>query len=129
MSIIIKIAIISFTYIIASLLLKTYRPEFVFLLKIFVVVILFFLISDYVSTFLNEVISIFSIFNIDSNHINLLIKVVAITIVTDFITDTLVDNGESSIANTITVASKLVVLYLSLPLIKGLILFCLKFIE
>ncbi len=129
MSIIIKISIISFVYVLSSILLKTYRPEYLFLIRIVVVIILFYIVTDYVSTFIDEISSIFEIFNINTLHVNLLIKVVGITIVTDFITDTLNDCGESSISNVITIVSKFMVLYLTLPLINGLILFCLKIIE
>ena len=72
---------------------------------------------------------IVTIFNIDSLHISLLFKVVGITLVTDIITDTLIDNGESSIANVITFISKLLVLFLTMPLINGLIIISLRFIE
>ncbi len=126
---IIKIAIVSFVFVLLSVILKQNRPEFVFLLRVFVVIILVSFIIDYVSELISNILSIVTIFNIDSLHISLLFKVVGITLVTDIITDTLIDNGESSIANVITFISKLLVLFLTMPLINGLIIISLRFIE
>lgn len=126
---IIKIAIVSFVFVLLSVILKQNRPEFVLLLRVFVVIILVSFIIDYVSEFISNILSIVTIFNIDSLHISLLFKVVGITLVTDIITDTLIDNGESSIANLITFISKLLVLFLTMPLINGLIIISLRFIE
>lgn len=126
---IIKIAIVSFVFVLLSVILKQNRPEFVLLLRVFVVIILVSFIIDYVSEFISNILSIVTIFNIDSLHISLLFKVVGITLVTDMITDTLIDNGESSIANVITFISKLLVLFLTMPLINGLIIISLRFIE
>ncbi len=126
---IIKIAIVSFVFVLLSVILKQNRPEFVFLLRVFVVIILVSFIIDYVSELISKILSIVTIFNIDSLHISLLFKVVGITLVTDIITDTLIDNGESSIANVITFISKLLVLFLTMPLINGLIIISLRFIE
>ena len=125
----IKIAIVSFVFVLLSVILKQNRPEFVFLLRVFVVIILVSFIIDYVSELISNILSIVTIFNIDSLHISLLFKVVGITLVTDIITDTLIDNGESSIANVITFISKLLVLFLTMPLINGLIIISLRFIE
>lgn len=126
---IIKIAIVSFVFVLLSVILKQNRPEFVLLLRVFVVIILVSFIIDYVSEFISNILSIVTIFNIDSLHISLLFKVVGITLVTDIITDTLIDNGESSIANVITFISKLLVLFLTMPLINGLIIISLRFIK
>ena len=126
---IIKIAIVSFVFVLLSVILKQNRPEFVLLLRVFVVIILVSFIIDYVSELISNILSIVTMFNIDSLHISLLFKVVGITLVTDIITDTLIDNGESSIANVITFISKLLVLFLTMPLINGLIIISLRFIE
>ncbi len=129
MNIIIKIGAISLIYIISALLLKSYRPEFVFLLRVFCVVLVISLISDYISSFVSDLLSIFTVFNIESVHISLLFKVVAITIVGDLISDSLNDVGEATVSNIVILISKFIVLFLTMPLINSLIIFCLKLIE
>lgn len=129
MNIIVKIGVISLVYIISALLLKSYRPEFVFLLRIFCLILVISLVSDYISSFINELLAIFTVFNIESVHISLLFKVVAITIISDLISDSLNDVGESSVSNIVLLISKFIVLFLTMPLINSLIIFCLKLID
>lgn len=129
MNIIIKIGVISLVYIVSALLLKSYRPEFVFLLRIFCLILVISLVSDYISSFISELLAIFAVFNIESVHISLLFKVVVITIISDLISDTLNDVGESSVSNIVLLISKFIVLFLTMPLINSLIIFCLKLID
>ena len=129
MNIIVKIGVISLVYIISALLLKSYSPEFVFLLRIFCLILVISLVSDYISSFISELLAIFTVFNIESVHISLLFKVVAITIISDLISDSLNDVGESSVSNIVLLISKFIVLFLTMPLINSLIIFCLKLIE
>ena len=129
MNIIVKIGVISLVYIISALLLKSYRPEFIFLLRIFCLILVISLVSDYISSFISELLAIFTVFNIESVHISLLFKVVAITIISDLISDSLNDVGESSVSNIVLLISKFIVLFLTMPLINSLIIFCLKLID
>ena len=129
MNIIVKIGVISLVYIISALLLKSYRPEFVFLLRIFCLILVISLVSDYISSFISELLAILAVFNIESVHISLLFKVVAITIISDLISDSLNDVGESSVSNIVLLISKFIVLFLTMPLINSLIIFCLKLID
>ncbi len=129
MNIIIKVGAISLIYIISALLLKSYRPEFVFLLRVFCVVLVISLIFDYVSSFVSDLLAIFTAFDIESAHISLLFKVVVITIVGDLISDSLNDVGESTVSDIVVLISKFIVLFMTMPLINSLIIFCLKLIE
>lgn len=129
MSIFFKIGIIALIYLVFSVILKSFRPEYVFLMRIFVVVLIFALLTDDITGFISNILSIFSVFNIESEHVKLLLKVTGIAIVTDFIYDTLVDSGEKSLAGVVSISSKFLIIFLSLPIINGLILFCIKFIE
>lgn len=128
MNILLKITILSLVFVLLSILLKNYRPEYVFLLRIFAITAIIYFALEYVEKFINSFSSVFSSFNIDSSHISLLIKIVGIAIITDFISDILIDNGEIAMANTITIFSKFIVLYLTFPVLNGILAFCLKFI-
>lgn len=129
MSILFKITVLSLVFILLSVLLKNYRPEYVFLLRVFGITIIIYYALEYIEKFINSFSSVFNDFNIDSSHISLLIKIVGIAIITDFISDILIDNGETAMANTVTIFSKFIVLYLTFPVLNGIIVFCLKFIE
>lgn len=129
MNIIVKIAILIFTYIIFSSILKSYRPEYIFLLRIATVLLILIFSVDYLTEFITSYFTIFSIFNIDSAHISLLIKVVGIAILSDIISDNLKDTGEHSLSNIVILASKFIILFLTLPIFNGIIIFCMKFID
>ncbi len=128
MNIITKVVILAFIFAILSLLLKSYRAEFVFLLRVFVVILCFSLIIDYISNFISELLTIFTVFNIQSEHISLLLKIIATAIVADVASDTLIDVGEVSVANIILLISKFIILFMTMPILNSLIIFCLKFI-
>ena len=129
MNIFLKIGFVALIYLSLSVILKSYRPEYVLLMRIFAVVLIFSLLIDDISTFISNVLSIFSVFNIKSEHIKLLLKVTGVGIVTDFICDTLIDAGEKSLAGIVSMSSKFLIIILSLPILNGLIIFCMKFVE
>ena len=129
MNIIVKIAILIFTYIIFSSILKSYRPEYIFLLRIATVLLILIFSVDYLTEFITSYFTIFSIFNIDSAHISLLIKVVGIAILSDIISDNLKDTGEQSLSNIVILVSKFIILFLTHPIFNGIIIFCMKFID
>ena len=129
MNIIVKIAVLIFTYIIFSSILKSYRPEYIFLLRIATVLLILIFSVDYLTEFITSYLTIFSIFNIDSAHISLLIKVVGIAILSDVISDNLKDTGEQSLSNIVILVSKFIILFLTLPILNGIIVFCMKFID
>ena len=129
MNIFLKIGFVALIYLSLSVILKSYRPEYVLLMRIFAVVLIFSLLIDDISTFISNVLSIFSVFNIKSEHIKLLLKVTGVGIVTDFICDTLIDAGEKSLAGIVSMSSKFLIIILSLPILNGLIVFCMKFVE
>lgn len=129
MSVIIKLICIALIYLLVSITLKPQRPEFVFLLRICAVAIVFSLLADDFTEYFNRIISTFSSLNIQGEHIKLLIKVTGIAILTDFIADTLIDSGEKALSGVITIASKVLILYLALPVFNSLLVFCLKFVE
>lgn len=129
MSTFLKIGIIALIYLFISVILKSYRPEYVFLMRVFSVVLVFATLVDDIARFISNILSIFTVFNIESEHINLLLKITGIAIITDFICDTLIDSGEKSLAGVVAISSKFLIMFLSLPILNGLILFCIKFVE
>lgn len=129
MSALIKISITAIVFLCLSVILKSYRSEYVFFMRIFAVILIFTIILDDISAFLSDILTMFSVFSIDITHIKLLLKVSGVAIMTDFVCDTLKENGDSSLAGVISVSSKFVILYMTLPIINALIIFCFKFIE
>ena len=129
MSVLIKASVIAMIFVCFSVILKSYRPEYVFILRICAVASIFLLMLDDISSFITNMLTAFSAFNISSVHIKLLLKSVGIAVITDFICDTLKDSGETSVAGVVALSAKFLILFMALPMINSLIIFCLKFVE
>lgn len=129
MNILFKIAIVTVVYVISASVIKTYRPEYVFLLRLVAIFIIIFYSIDYLTEFINSCLALLSSFDIESSHISLLIKIIGIAILTDIISDNLKDNGEIALSNTVILLSKFIILYMTIPVFNGIIIFCLKFID
>ncbi len=129
MNILFKIGTIAIIFLLLSVILKKDRPEYVFLLRICAIVSIFFISLNYVAEFIETCLTLFSAFQLDSLHLSLLIKIIGIALVSDFVSDTLNDNGETAMANTVIVLSKFIIVFFTLPVLNGIIVFCLKFID
>lgn len=129
MNILYKVAFIAIFFLIFSVILKNHRPEYVFLLRLVGIASIFFISIDYIVDFIESCTTLFSSFNLESSHLSLLLKIIAITLISDFISDTLSDNGESAMANVVIVLSKFIIIFYTLPVLNGIIIFCLKFID
>ncbi len=129
MNILIKIAIITIVYVVSSSILKTYRPEYVFLLRFITIFVIIFYSVDYLTELIDSCLTLISSFEIESSHITLLIKIISVAILTDIISDNLKDNGEVALSNTVILLSKFIILYMTVPIFNGIIIFCLKFID
>ena len=129
MSIIIKISVIAIVYLVLASVLSAQRPEYVFLLRICAIIIVFILVSNDFAQLISELLATFNVFNIKSEHINLLIRVSGIAIITEFICNTLADSNEKSLSYIISLVSKTLIIFQSLPVINELIIFCLELLE
>lgn len=129
MNILVKVAIITVVYVISASVLKTYRPEYVFLLRFVAILVIIFYSIDYLTEFVNSCLALLSSFEIESSHISLLVKIIGVAILSDIISDNLKDNGEVALSNTVILLSKFIILYMTIPIFNGIIVFCLKFID
>lgn len=129
MNILFKVAIITVLYVVSSSILKTYRPEYVFLLRFVTILIIIIYSINYITQFVESCLELLSLFEIDSSHISLLIKIIGIAILTDIVSDNLKDNGELALSNTVILLSKFLILYMTIPVFNGIIIFCLKFVD
>lgn len=129
MNILLKVAAMAIIYACFSSILKSYRPEYILLLRVATIALIFSVAVEGISDGISNILAAFTVFNIDSKHIELLLKVVGITVITDFLCDVLKDSGENSMAGIVTVAARIIVLVMCMPLINSLILFSLKMLE
>ncbi len=129
MTILIKISAVALVFIFLSLLLKNNSGEFIFFMRIAVIVIIFLAISDSLSEFISNVVYIFSALEVDGLHIKALVKVSGISILSDFICDILKDNNENALSRVVEISAKLFIIILSFPMMNSLIAFCIEILN
>lgn len=105
--------------VLTYVLLKTYKPEYAPLCELVTVVLIFLLTAD-------ELIEVKAFFSgmfvnagIASEYITVLLKALGSALITQFAADTAKDAGENALASKIEFAGRVVILYCSLPLLKG----------
>lgn len=124
MTSLIKIAAVSVIFICCTVFIRQYRPEFTMLLRFTAVIIIVFLLLDEVKPLLDEFNEIFTQFNVSTENLQLLLKVGFVALLSDFLIDTLKDSGDNSLAGIVAVASKIVIISFSVPVLKGIIIIC-----
>lgn len=117
---IVKAAIVAVFGAVVYSLVKTYKPEYAVLCEVGSVAVIFILIADN----LVEIKSFFSglIANagVSEDYLKILLKALGTALVTQFAADTARDSGENALASKIEFAGRVVIVYCSLPLIKGI---------
>lgn len=124
MTVIIKITAVTLIFICCAVFIRQYRPEYTLLLRFSAIIIIVFLLLDEAQVLLKEFDYVFSQFNISVEHLTLLLKVGFVALLSDFIIDTLKDSGDNSLAGIVGVASRIVIISFSLPVLKGIIIIC-----
>lgn len=117
----IKISGIVIISLLLIIFLKESKREFAFILSIAVSVILFVtLINDFQSIIsaVNNLTN--SVENI-SNYISLLVKILCISLLSQFVIDLCRDAGENALASQTEIASKILILVMTLPLFESVI--------
>lgn len=115
----IKIAVVSLTALILVIFLKRTNKEFAFILTFAAALILFsIVISDFFDV-VNRIYTISSGIENLNSYINLMIKILGITLITQFIIDLCKDSGENALATQTEIASKIVILIMVMPLFEA----------
>lgn len=117
----IKISGIVIVSLLLIIFLKESKREFAFILSIAVSVILFVtLINDFqgIISAVNNLTN--SVENI-SNYISLLVKILCISLLSQFVIDLCRDAGENALASQTEIASKILILVMTLPLFESVI--------
>ena len=119
--IVLKIIIIALIGCTSAMLLKQIKPE----ISVFVILATGILIIFQVLDYLTEILSVFyqlgEITGIDSNLFKIILKIIGIGYLIEFSSSLCVDSGMSSIASKIQFAGKVIILFVSLPIINSLI--------
>lgn len=125
---IIKIIGIGLTALIIVIILKQYKPEFALYVSILAGAFILILSLSQISGVINFLKSLASKANINSEFLDIILKITGIAILTEFAVSICKDSGESAIANKIDIGGKVMIITISIPIISSLLETILKVI-
>ncbi len=118
---IIKILGIGLTALFLIVILKQYKKEYAIYISIIAGILIFFLISDKLFSIIELINSLSSKSGINIRYIEILLKLTGIAYLCEFTISLCNDSGESALATKIEIGGKIIMVYLSIPIILGLI--------
>ena len=111
----------AFVTAVAAIVLKSSKPELSFAVTVTGVVIILIFVADMLQNTINIISSIAGMTGIENGLIKILLKIVGIGYLTEFSAGLLNDFGSNAIADKVTLAGKLTILVLSLPVIESVL--------
>lgn len=117
----IQIAAVALITLVLVIFLKNTNKEFAFILVVASSLVLFGLVINDFFDVISRVRDISSgIGNINS-YVSLMVKILGITLITQFIIDLCKDSGEAALASQTEIASKIIILIMIMPLFEAVI--------
>jgi len=117
----IQAAMIGITGVFLALQIKHTKPEFAVYLSIATSIFLLFLAVQKLEVVVESVKLIQSSISVQTSYIQVLLKIIGITYISEFAADICRDAGYSTIAGQIGVFSKLSILAVSMPIVSALL--------
>lgn len=118
---ILKIAAVALAGVIAVGIVKSVKPEFAVYLVIATVILIFFFAAAKLRVVFEFLSSIYSQITYGKTFFPILIKVLAVAYITDFTSQLCKDAGEGAIGSKLEFAGKIIIFYLSIPILVAII--------
>ena len=122
----VKIIGIGLISLIIIIIMKQYRPDFAIYVSLVAGVLIFSIAMGKFSTIIDLLQSISNKAGINSDFLNILLKITGISFLAEFAVSICKDSGESAIASKIELGSKAIIMSMSLPIISNLLDIILK---
>ena len=116
-----KIIGVAFVTAITSLLLKSSKPELSFAVTITGVIVILLFIFDALKNTIGIFLTISQMTGIENGLLKILVKIVGIGYITEFAAGILNDFGSNAVADKVTLAGKIAIVMLSLPVVESLL--------
>lgn len=111
--------------IVVSLILIVFiretKREFSLLLSIAVGILVFFSVADNFYSLVKELVNLVSYSSEISSYLSLMIKILGISLLGQFVIDLCKDSGENALATQTEIATKIVIISMTLPLVNTVI--------
>ncbi|MBQ6991318.1 MAG: stage III sporulation protein AD [Clostridia bacterium] len=118
---IVKIIGLGLIALLIIIILKQYKPEFAVYVSLIAGVLIFFMVLDKLSGIVSILTTLSNKTNINSQYIQILLKITGIAILTEFAVSICKDSGEAAIASKIDLGGKVIIISISIPIIVALL--------
>ena len=118
---IIKIIIIGVVTCVATIVLKQFKPELSILVSLAGGIIILISLVNYLGQIVNSFVQIVSKTKVDFALFSSVLKIVGVGYITEFGANVCQDTGNSSVADKVLLAGKVIILCLALPIINSMI--------
>ncbi len=118
---ILKICIIAIISVIVILTIKPQMANISIMIGIVSGVIMFIMIIPTLEEVLNSILDIVSMLDIGIEHIGIILKIIGISYICEFSSQICIDAGENAIASKIELAGKVLIMFISIPIITRLL--------
>ena len=116
-----KIIGVAFITAISAVILRGTKPELSFVITIVGILIILTFISEMIQGTMTIFTSISQIAGIENGLLKMLLKIVGVGYLTEFASGLLTDFGSSSIADKVTLAGKVTIVLLAIPVVESLL--------
>ena len=118
---IIKIIGIGFITAITAVILRSAKPELSFAVTVVGIIIILMFVVELLQDSISVFVTISQMAGIENGLLKLLLKIVGVGYLTEFGAGILMDFGSNSIADKVTLAGKVTIVLLSMPVVESLL--------
>lgn len=106
---------------IASIILRSHRPEIAFQIVVATGAIIFLSVAVTLNTAVGSILAIAQKYDIDTSYIGTVIRIIGISYICQFAAEVCRDSGEGAIASKIELAGKILILIYAIPIVEALL--------
>lgn len=117
----IKVTAITLISLLLIIILKDTRKEFAIILTVATVIVLFIFVSQYFKEIADKLFSLSSQSSTINSYISLMMKILGISLISQFVVDICRDSGENALASQTETAAKIIMLAVTFPLFETVI--------
>lgn len=118
---IVKILALSIVTILFISVIKPHKKEFAITLSIIFGVFSFRFIFSYLKSIVETINSVFGLIKMDASIFNIILKIIFVSYICEFSSNICRDAGEASIASKVELCGKIIIVYMSLPVVEAVI--------
>lgn len=118
---IVKILVLSIVTVLFISVIKPNKKEFAITLSIIFGVFSFWFIFSYLKSITESINSVFGMIRMDTAIFNIILKIIFVSYICEFASNICRDAGEVSIASKVELCGKIIIVYISLPVVEAVI--------